>query len=143
MEWRQHRRNGRHRKRWNRDRRLQRQRCWNIPIENAVHYGKQYHQNLRQEVIFPWWRSTFLSVLQYQSCGIVTLKGCGVSVITITAAETKDYKTVSKKVTLTVKPKEMVLVFIKSKKKKAARSTMSVSAHRHKTAKRKFGEIGV
>lgn len=55
-----------------------------------------------------------------KSGGKVTITGCGVTKITVTAAETKDYKSASKTVLLTVKPKRASLVSVKSKKKKTA-----------------------
>ena len=51
--------------------------------------------------------------------GTVTITGCGVAQITVTAAETKEYKAASKTITLTVKPKKMTLSSVKSKKEKA------------------------
>lgn len=50
--------------------------------------------------------------------GTVTINGCGVAVITITAKENTDYKAASKTVILTVKPKKALIVSVKSKKKK-------------------------
>ena len=52
--------------------------------------------------------------------GNVTIKGCGITSITITAAETSAYSTAQKTITLTVKPKKMTLSSAKSKKKKTA-----------------------
>lgn len=52
--------------------------------------------------------------------GNVTIKGCGITSITITAAETSTYNKAQKTITLTVKPKKMALSSVKSKKKKTA-----------------------
>ena len=52
--------------------------------------------------------------------GNVTIKGYGVTDITITAAETDAYHKAQKTIRLTVKPKKMTLSFVKSKKKKTA-----------------------
>lgn len=52
--------------------------------------------------------------------GRVTITGCGVTQITVAAAETESYAGASKTVLLTVKPKKAALVSVKSKKKKAA-----------------------
>ena len=57
-------------------------------------------------------------VASVASNGKVTVKGCGVAKITVRAAETKDYRAASKTVTLTVKPRRVSLVSVKSKKKK-------------------------
>jgi hypothetical protein len=57
-------------------------------------------------------------VASVASNGKVTVKGCGVAKITVRATETKDYRAASKTVTLTVKPRRVSLVSVKSKKKK-------------------------
>jgi hypothetical protein len=62
--------------------------------------------------------SSNTKVVSVASNGTVTLMGCGVAVITVTAAETKEYKGAQKTVKLTVKPKKAALVSVKSKKKK-------------------------
>ena len=62
--------------------------------------------------------SSNTKVVSVASNGTVTLMGCVVAVITVTAAETKEYKGAQKTVKLTVKPKKAALVSVKSKKKK-------------------------
>lgn len=52
--------------------------------------------------------------------GNVTIKGYGVTDITITAAETDAYHKAQKTIRLTVKPKKMTLSSVKSQKKKTA-----------------------
>lgn len=52
--------------------------------------------------------------------GNVTIKGCGITDITITAAETSTYEMAQKIIKLTVKPKTMAVSSVKSKKKKTA-----------------------
>ncbi len=52
--------------------------------------------------------------------GKVTVKGCGVTSITISAAETAGYKAAQKTVLLTVRPRKAALASVKSKKKKTA-----------------------
>lgn len=52
--------------------------------------------------------------------GIVTIKGYGITDITITAAETNAYEKTQKTIRLTVKPKQMKAASVKSKKKKTA-----------------------
>ena len=48
--------------------------------------------------------------------GKVTIKGCGKTTITIKAAETKEYKAVEKKITLTVKPQKQKISSLKEVK---------------------------
>ena len=52
--------------------------------------------------------------------GNVTIKGCGITDITITAAETSTYEKAQKIIRLTVKPKTMKVSSVKSQKKKTA-----------------------
>ena len=52
--------------------------------------------------------------------GNVTIKGCGITDITITAAETSAYEKAQKIIRLTVKPKTMKVSSVKSQKKKTA-----------------------
>ena len=52
--------------------------------------------------------------------GKVTIKGCGITDITIMAAETSTYSKAQKTIRLTVKPKKMTVSSVKSKKKKTA-----------------------
>lgn len=52
--------------------------------------------------------------------GKVTLKGCGIVHITVTAAETDAYFGTQMTIKLTVKPKKMAVASVKSKKRKAA-----------------------
>lgn len=49
--------------------------------------------------------------------GVVTIKGCGKATVTVTLKETSNYKKVTKKVTITVKPKKCTLLKAESKKK--------------------------
>ncbi len=53
--------------------------------------------------------------------GNVTIKGCGITDITITAAETSAYEKAQKTIKLTVKPKTMTVSSVTSKKKKTAK----------------------
>lgn len=57
-------------------------------------------------------------VATVDAAGNVKITGCGITRITVTAAETKDRKAASKTVMLTVKPKKMAVSSVKSKKKK-------------------------
>lgn len=59
-------------------------------------------------------------VAAVDSSGNVTVKGCGITDITITAAETSAYSMAQKTIQLTVKPKKMAIESVKSKKKKTA-----------------------
>lgn len=52
--------------------------------------------------------------------GTVTMKGYGITDISITAAETSAYEKAQKTIRLTVKPKKMAVSSVKSKKKKTA-----------------------
>ncbi len=52
--------------------------------------------------------------------GNVTIKGCGITDITITAAETSTYEKAQKIIRLTIKPKTMKVSSVKSQKKKTA-----------------------
>ena len=52
--------------------------------------------------------------------GNVTIKGCGIASIIITAAETDTYNKAQKTITLTVRPQKAKIVSVKSKKKKTA-----------------------
>ncbi len=54
-----------------------------------------------------------------KSNGKVAIKGCGVATITVKAAGNKNYNAVSKKITVTVKPKKQAISSLKSTKKKA------------------------
>lgn len=60
------------------------------------------------------------NVATVDGSGNVTIKGCGITDITITAAETSVYAKAQKVIKLTVKPKKMTLTSVKSKKKKTA-----------------------
>lgn len=64
------------------------------------------------------YKSSDTSVATVNSKGIVTLKGPGKTSITITAAANSKYKKATKKVTITVKPKKMEALQVKSKKAK-------------------------
>lgn len=76
------------------------------------------------------YKSSNRNVATVSSTGRVTLKGPGKATITITAAATSDYKAATKKITVTVSPKKMVLKKAKSTKNR----TLKVSWKRDKKA---------
>ncbi len=62
------------------------------------------------------YKSSSPKVATVNSAGLVTIKGTGKAVITITAAATKEYKEASKEITVTVKPKKASLKKLTAKK---------------------------
>ena len=56
------------------------------------------------------------NVVSVSASGKVTIKGCGITTITIKASETQKYKATEKKITITVKPKKAVLSTVKLSK---------------------------
>lgn len=60
------------------------------------------------------WKSANTGIVTVSTTGKITIKGCGRTTITITAAETSLYKKASRTVTITVKPKKASITSLKS-----------------------------
>lgn len=71
------------------------------------------------------YKSSNTKVVKVGSTGKIAIKGTGKATITIKAAETKEYTAVTKKISITVKPKQMAVKKVTSPKKGTLKVTWS------------------
>lgn len=67
------------------------------------------------------YKSSNNKVVKISSTGKVTIKGCGKATIIVNASETSNYKAATKKITITVKPKQGRLSKVRSLKKETVK----------------------